>query len=58
MSNRIRFKITKLNKESFFLKFGSVVLLDYEEERIYSEDEKQYMPLDLVLKFGIDGEQI
>lgn len=58
MSNRIRFKITKLNKESFFLKFGSVVLLDYEEERVYSEDEKQYMPLDLALKFGIDGEQI
>lgn len=58
MSNRIKFRITKLDKEPFFLKIGNIILLDYEEERIYSEDGKQYMPLDLALKFGLDGEQI
>lgn len=58
MNDRMKFKITKLDKESFFLKIGNVILLDYEEKRIYSEDGRQYMPLDFALKLGLDGEQI
>lgn len=56
--NKIKFKITKLDKELFFLKIGNTILLDYEKERIYSEDKKQYMPLDFALKLGLDGKQI
>lgn len=54
----IRFKITKLDRECFFLKIGAVIILNYDEERVYSEDKKQYMPLDLALKTGLDGEQL
>lgn len=54
----IKFKITKLNKECFFLKRGAIVLVNYEEQRIYSEDGKQYMPLDMAIKMGVDGEQL
>jgi len=54
----IKFKITKLDKQRFFLKIGAVVIVNYDEERVYSEDKKQYMPLDLALKAGLDGEQL
>lgn len=54
----IKFKITKLNKQGFFLKIGAVVIVNYDEERVYSEDKKQYMPLKLALDAGIDGEQV
>ena len=56
--NRIKFKITKLDKEMFFLKIGNIIYLDYNEERIYAEDEKQYMPLDFALKQGLDSIQV
>lgn len=54
----IKFKITKLNNECFFLKNGATVIYNPEEERIYSEDGKQYMPVDMVIKMGVDGEQL
>lgn len=52
----LKYKITKINNECFFLKIGAIVIVDHEEERIYSEDGKQYMPLDMAIKMGIDGE--
>ena len=55
---RFKFKITKLDKEMFYLKIGNIIYVDYDEERVYTEDEKQYMPLDLALKLGLDGERI
>ena len=55
---RFKFKITKLDKEMFYLKIGNIIYVDYDEERVYAEDKKQYMPLDLALKLGIDGVQV
>lgn len=54
----MRFKITNLDKEMFFIKLGAIVIVDYEEERVYDENKEQYMPLDLALKTGMDGEQV
>lgn len=58
MSNRFKFKITKLDKGMFFLKIGNIIYVDYDEERVYAEDEKQYMPLDFALKQGLDGVRV
>ena len=55
---QMKFRITKIDEELFFLKLGEVVVVDYDKGRIYSEDEKQYVTLDLALKFGVDGEQV
>lgn len=55
---RYKFKITEIDNPMFFLKVGNVVIVDYEEDRVYSEDGKQYMPLDTALSLGLDGEQI
>ena len=57
-NNKIKFKITKLDKEMFFLKIGNIIYVDYDKERVYSEDEEQYMPLDTALKFGLDGKRV
>lgn len=54
----IKFKITKLDRPCFFLRLGLTVIVNYDEERVYSEDKRQYMPLDLALKMGLDGEQV
>lgn len=54
----IKFTVTKLDKPCFFLEIGAIVIVNYDEERVYSEDKKQYMPLDLALKAGLDGEQL
>ena len=58
MSNRIKLKITELDKEMFFLKIGNIIYLDYGEERIYAEDETQYMPLDFCLEQGLNAVQV
>ena len=55
---QIKFIVTKMETECFFLRIGEVVIVDYDEERVYSEDRKQYMPLDIAMKFGIDGKQV
>ena len=55
---RTKFRITKIDKPSFFLKVGAIVYLDWVEDRIYSEDGEQYMPSDLVFKLGVDGERV
>lgn len=54
----IKFKITKIDRPCFFLRLGAVVLVNYDEERVYSEDKREYMSLDLALKWGLDGEQV
>lgn len=54
----MRYKITKLDKEMFFIKLGAIVIVDFVENRVYDENREQYMPLDLALKTGMDGEQI
>ena len=55
---KVKFKITKLDKECFFLRLGETVVIDFMKERVYSEDEKQYMPLEVAFKFGLDGERV
>lgn len=55
---RLKFRITKIDEEMFFLKIGEVVIVDYYKGRVYSEDEKQYMSLELALDLGLDGEQV
>ena len=55
---RIKYKITNVKKPVFFLEIGETVIVDYEEDRVYSEDKTQYMPLATALKFDLDGEQI
>lgn len=54
----IKFKITKIDKPLFFLKIGNIIIVNYDENRVYSEDKKQYIPLDLALQAGVDGEQV
>lgn len=54
----IKFKITKIDKEGFFLRKDAVIVVDYYEGRVYSEDKKQYIPLDMALQMGVDGEQV
>lgn len=54
----VKFKITKIDRPCFFLKLGLIVLINYDEERVYSEDKSEYMPLDLALKMGLDGERV
>ena len=54
----IKYKITNIKKPVFFLEVGEIVIVDYDEGRVYSEDKTQYMPLDTALKFGLDGEQV
>lgn len=58
MIGRIKFKITKLDKEMFFLKIGNIIYLDYIKERVYAEDGKQYMPIDLALSLGLNAVRI
>lgn len=54
----MKFKITKVDIEGFFLNVGDVVIVNLSEARVYSEDKKQYMSLDLALSMGLDGERI
>lgn len=54
----MKYKITKIDKEMFFLKLGAIVILDFNDNRVYDENREQYMPLDFALKTGMDGEQI
>ena len=55
----IKFKITKIDIEGFFLRKDSIIIVNYDEGRVYSEDKKQYIPLDMALqKMGVDGEQV
>ena len=54
----IKYRITKTDKECFFLRVGEIVILDFSDDRVYSEDRKQYMPISVAMKFGIDGEQV
>lgn len=58
MSNRFKFKITNLDKEMFFLKIGNIIYYDYSEDRVYAEDGKQYMPIDLALSLGLNAVRI
>lgn len=53
-----KYRITKIDKPFFFLKVGAIVYLEFGEDRIYSEDMKQYVPSDLAYKLGIDGERV
>lgn len=54
----IKYRITKIDKEVFFLKVGAVIYLDFFNERVYAEDKVQYAPLKLLEKLNADGEQI
>lgn len=54
----MKYRITNIKKPVFFLEIGEIVIVDYEEGRVYSEDKTQYMPLDTALKFGLDGVQV
>ena len=38
---KIKYRITKMDKDMFFLRVGDVVIVDYIEETVYSEDMKQ-----------------
>lgn len=53
-----KFRITKIDKPTFFLRLGEIIIVNYDESRVYSEDKKQYVPLDLALKMGLDGERM
>lgn len=53
-----KFRITEMKKDVFFLRVGSIVYINWAEERVYSEDKKQYMPLSVALKLGLNGEQV
>lgn len=55
---RTKFRITKIDKPPLFLRVGAIVYWDFWEDRIYSEDGKQYMPSDLLFKLGVDGERV
>jgi len=54
----IKFQITKIDQETFFLRLGAVVIVDYDEGRVYDENREQYMPLDVALKTSMDGERV
>lgn len=54
----VKYKITKIDKPCVFLKLGSIVIVDHNHNRIYSEDRKSYMPLDMALKLGLDAELV
>ena len=58
MGKRFKFRVTTLDSVKKKKKIGEIVLVDYEEGRVYSEDGEQYIPLDFALKCGIDGERI
>lgn len=53
-----KFKITKADKEMFFLKIGEIIYIDFSEGRVYAEDKKQYMPLSMLEKINADGVRI
>ena len=56
-----KFRVTKMEVEAFYtdyMQVGNIVYVNFDEDRVYSEDMKQYMPLGLALKFGLDGEQV
>lgn len=53
-----KFRITKIDKRFFFIKVGATVWWNTTENRIYSEDHKQWVQVDMALKLGIDGEEI
>lgn len=54
----VKYKITKIDKPCFFLKLGSMVVVDHDHARIYSEDRKSYLPLDMALALGLDAELV
>ena len=54
----IKYKVTKINEDCFFLHIGAVIILDFNEGRVYSEDKTQFLSLDIALRLGLDGEQI
>lgn len=54
----LKYKITKIDQECFFLKLGAVIIVDLIAEKVYSEDGKSFAPLDLIEKMGVDGELI
>lgn len=56
-----KFRVTKIDVNAFYtdyMQVGKIVYVDYDEYRVYSEDKKQYMPIDLAFKFGLDGERV
>lgn len=56
-----KFRVTQMEVNAFYtdyMQVGKIVYVNWDEERVYSEDMKQYMPLDLALKFGLEGEQV
>ncbi len=55
---RLKFRVTKIDDDMFFLKKGNIFYFDLAEERIYSEDLKQYMPVEMALKLGLDGVRV
>lgn len=55
---RLKFRVTKMDNEMFFLKRGNIFYFDLAEERIYSEDLREYMPVETALKLGLDGERV
>ena len=53
-----KFKITKIEKECFFLKLGAIIYIDFITNRVYSEDKEQYMPLSILEQCKVDGAQV
>lgn len=53
-----KFKITKVDKELFFLKMGAIIIVNYDEERVYDENRVQYMSIDFLVQAGVDGERV
>ena len=54
----VKYKVTKIDKPCFFLELGSIVIVDHNHNRIYSEDRESYMPLDTAMKLGLDAELV
>lgn len=56
-----KIRVTKMDVNAFYtdyMQIGKIVYVNWDENRVYSEDKKQYMPLDLAFKFGLDGEKV
>lgn len=52
----MKIKLKKVKKPTFFLKDGTVLIVDEKLGKVFTEDREQWCPVDLVDKCGAEFE--
>lgn len=52
----MKIKVTSVSKPMFFIKEGAILIYDGDDERIYTEDRQQWMPVELAEEFILQFE--